>query len=154
MKYFLNLLLALNTLVATAGMGAAMTMPPSFSWQADPGTVLRDYPLGTITKSAAFSHHGKAIRVLALPNGEEGWVYEVRGKQTQTYQHPTAEKHTVYESAPGNNVHTYTLVFDDKGVVVDVLYNEQGPHDGLTALQAQLKKRGEGGIKGKPPGVR
>jgi hypothetical protein len=51
-------------------------------------------------------------------------------------------------------VHTYTLVFDDKGVVVDVLYNEQGPHDGLTALQAQLKKRGEGGIKVKPPGVR
>jgi hypothetical protein len=28
-----------------------------------------------------------------------------------------------------------TLEFDDKGVVIDVLYNENGRHDGLTAMQ-------------------
>ena len=153
MKFFLNMLMAVTTVVATTALAATLAMPPGFTGQADPETVLRDYPLGTITKSAALSHHGKALRVLTLPNGKEGWLYEVGGKQARTYQHPSGEKHTVYESEPSNSTRTYTLVFDDKGVVADVLYNEQGPHDGLTALQAQLKKRGESGIKGKPPGV-
>ena len=71
-------------------------------------------------------------------------MYEVGGKEARTYQHPTKEKQTVYETGPGNGVRTFTLVFDDKGVVIDVLYNEQGRHDGLTALQEQRKVRGEG----------
>jgi len=50
----------------------------------------------------------------------------------------------VYETGPGNGVRTYTLMFDDKGVVIDVLYNEKGRHDGLTALQVQRKVRGDG----------
>jgi hypothetical protein len=128
MKSILNMLLALITVVATASLAgqAGQSMPPSFTVEVEPETVLRAYPLGVITKQAAFSHHGKAVRTLILPNGKEGWVYEAGVKQAQTYQHPTREKHTVYEAGPGNGVRTYTLVFDDKGVVIDVLYNERG----------------------------
>ncbi|MFH1820199.1 MAG: hypothetical protein ABIC92_20190 [Pseudomonadota bacterium] len=145
MKSILNVLLALTMVAATASLAGQLSMPPSFTEQVEPETVLRAYPLGVITKQAAFSHHGKAVRSLILPNGKVGWVYEVGGKQAKTYQHPTKEKqkHTVYETEPGNGVRTYTLEFDDKGVVIDVLYNEQGRHDGLTALQVQRRFRGE-----------
>ena len=144
MKSVLNMLLALTTVVATTALAATLAMPPKFTGQADPEMVLRAYPLGTITKQAAFSHHGKAPRTLTLPNGKEGWVYEAGGKQALTYVNPAGEKQTVYETGPGNGVRTFTLVFDDKGVVIDVLYNEQGRHDGLTALQEQRQVRGEG----------
>lgn len=154
MKPVLNVLLTLTMVAATAALAGQQTMPPSFSEQNEPETVLRAYPLGITTKQAAFSHHGKALRTLILPNGKEGWVYEVGGKQAQTYQHPTREKHTVYEAGPGNGVRTYTLVFDDKGVVIDVLYNEKGRHDGLTALQVQRKIRGDGTRKDEGLGVK
>lgn len=154
MKPALNMLLTLTMVSATVTLAGQLSMPPSFTEQVKPETVLRAYPLGVITKQAAFSHHGKALRTLILPNGKEGWVYEVGGKQAQTYQHPTREKHTVYEAGPGNGVRTYTLVFDDKGVVIDVLYNEKGRHDGLTALQVQRKVRGEGTRNGEGLGVK
>lgn len=154
MKPVLNVLLTLTMVAATAALAGQQTMPPSLSEQNEPETVLRAYPLGVTTKQAAFSHHGKALRTLILPNGKEGWVYEVGGKQAQTYQHPTREKHTVYEAGPGNGVRTYTLVFDDKGVVIDVLYNEKGRHDGLTALQVQRKIRGDGTRKDEGLGVK
>lgn len=60
----------------------------------------------------------------------------------------------MYEAGPGNGVRTDTLVFDDKAVVIDVLYNEQGRHDGLTALQVQRKVRGDGTRKGEGLGVK
>ena len=154
MKPILNVLLALTTVVATATLAGQLSMPPVFTVQSDPETVLRAYPLGIITKQAAFSHHGKAIRTVILPNGKEGWVYEVGIKDARTYEHPTKQKHTVYETEPGNGVRTYTLEFDSKGVVIDVLYNEQGRHDGLTALQVQRKVRGEGARKGEGLGVK
>ncbi len=145
MKPVLNLLLTSTMALVTTAMAGQLSMPPSFTVQSDPETVLRAYPLGVITKQAAFSHHGKAIRILILPNGKEGWVYEVGIKEARTYEHPTKEKqkHTVYETDPGSGVRTYTLEFDSKGVVIDVLYNEQGRHDGLTALQLQRRFRGE-----------
>ena len=154
MKPVLNVLLTLTMVAATVTLAGQQTMPPSFSEQNEPETVLRAYPLGVTTKQAAFSHHGKALRTLILPNGKEGWVYEVGGKQAQTYQHPTREKQTVYEAGPGIDVRTYTLVFDDKGVVIDVLYNEKGRHDGLTALQVQRKIRGDGTRKDEGLGVK
>ena len=149
MKPVSNVLWALAIAIAAAtttlaGHAGSLPMPPSFTDEVAPEAVLRTYPLGVITKQAAFSHHGKAVRTSVLPNGKEGWVYEVGGKQAQTYQHPTKEKHTVYETGPSYGVRSYTLEFDDKGVVIDVLYNEQGRHDGLTALQVQRKVRGEG----------
>lgn len=161
MKSVSNVLWALTIAIAAAtttlaGHAGPLPMPPSFTDELAPEVVLRTYPLGVITKQAAFSHHGKAVRTLILPNGKEGWVYEVGGKQAQTYQHPnpTKERHTVYETGPGNGVRLYTLEFDDKGVVIDVLYNEQGRHDGLTAVQAQRKVRGEGILKGEDHGVK
>jgi len=149
MKSVSNVLWAMTIAIAAAtttlaGHAAPLPMPPSFTDEVAPEVVLRTYPLGVITKQAAFSHHGKAIHTLILPNGKEGWVYEVGDKQAKTYQHPTTKKHTVYETGPGYGVRIYTLEFDNKGVVIDVLYNEQGRHDGLTALQVQRKVRGEG----------
>ncbi len=149
MKSVSNVLWTMTIAIAAAtttlaGHAAPLPMPPSFTDEVAPEVVLRTYPLGVITKQAAFSHHGKAVHTLILPNGKEGWVYEVGDKQAKTYQHPTTKKHTVYETGPGYGVRIYTLEFDDKGVVIDVLYNEQGRHDGLTALQVQRKVRGEG----------
>ncbi|MHB1213972.1 MAG: hypothetical protein ACYCY9_03195 [Thiobacillus sp.] len=138
----LGLLLTSAMAVITTAMAGQLPMPPGFTVQSDPETVLRAYPLGAITKQAAFSHHGKAIRTVILPNGKEGWVYEVGIKEGRTYEHPTKQKHTVHETEPSYGVRTYTLEFDSKGVVIDVLYNEQGRHDGLTALQVQRRIRG------------
>ena len=158
MKAILNMLLALVMAVATASPAgqAGLPMPPSFTGEAEPETVLRGYPLGVITKQAAFTHHGKAVRTWILPNGKEGWGYEAGVKQARIYQHPTKEKerHTVYETGPGNGVRTYTLESDDKGVVIDVLYNERGRHDGLTALQVQRKVRGNGTRESEGIGVK
>lgn len=126
-------------LAVWTGLAVAATkpMPPDFSVSADPEKVLRDYPLGVITKDDAFVHHGKAVRTITLPNGEEGWVYEVGGTHPETYRSPTGQKQTVEESGPGYGLRTYTLEFDNRGVVIDVLYNENGRHNGLTALQLQ-----------------
>ena len=146
MKFFQNILVILATVAASttfAGQVVKLPMPPTFTEQVAPEKILRTYPLGSITKQAALVHHGKAIRTLTLPNGKEGWVYEAGIKQARTYLHPTKEKETVYETVPDDRKSTYTLVFDDKGVVIDVLYNEQGRHDGLTALQEQRKARAE-----------
>lgn len=93
-------------------------MPPDFSTKTNMEAALLKYPLGVITKEAAFSHHGKATRTVTLPNGNEGWVYQV---------------------GEGYGLRTYTLEFNEKGVVIDVLYNEKGRHNGLTALQVQAQ---------------
>lgn len=95
-------------------------MPPDFSTKTDMKEALLKYPLDVITKDAAFSHHGQAVRKVTLPNSNEGWVYQV---------------------GEGSGLRTYTLVFNDKGVVTDVLYNEKGRHNGLTALQLQAQAK-------------
>ncbi len=113
--------LMLVSLWVGAGVAAEqkyLPMPPSFDARTDPEEALTKYPLGAITKQAAFSHHGKEHRTVTLPNGDEGKVYQV---------------------GSGMGLRTYTLVFNDKGVVTDVLYNEKGRHNGLTALQLQAQ---------------
>jgi hypothetical protein len=95
-----------------------MPMPPAFSVQADPENTLLEYPLGVITKQAAFSHHGQATRDIKLPNGNAGWVYRL-GEES--------------------GLRTYTLEFNGKDQVIDVLYNERGRHNGMTALQVQAQ---------------
>jgi hypothetical protein len=95
-----------------------MPMPPAFSVQMDPEEALEKYPLGVITKQAAFSHHGQATRAVKLPNGNEGWVYQF-GEES--------------------GLRTYTLEFDGEEQVIDVLYNERGRHNGMTALQVQAQ---------------
>lgn len=93
-------------------------MPPTFSLDNAPEQVLERYPLGKIDRQAAFSHHGPANRAVVLANGKEGWVYDVGDRST----------HRIY-----------TLVFDDRGVVIDVLYYDHGHYakHGLSALQVQ-----------------
>lgn len=120
---------------------AALPMPPVFSPNAPVEQTLQSYPLGVITKQAAFSHHGKAHREIKLPNGLAGWVYDVGGlPKTTLYVSPTGKKQTVTETEAAHQARGYTLVFDNRGLVVDVLYNEKGPHDGLTALSLQHMK--------------
>ncbi len=117
------LMLSLMLVSLWVGTGVAAEqkyppMPPTFDTRTDPQEALTKYPLGVITKQAAFSHHGKESRTVTLPNGDEGMVYQV---------------------GSGMGLRTYTLVFSDKGVVTDVLYNEKGRHNGLTAIQLQAQ---------------
>ena len=111
---------------------AQVPMPPTFSLSAEPEEVLRAYPLGVITEQAAFSHHGGPHREITLPNGDTGWLYNV-GKN---------EWHR-----------SYTLVFDGRRRVSDVLYYDHGKRGrGLSALLIQSRKYFSGaGRLGPPP---
>ena len=101
-----------------AAQQGRIQMPPKFSLDEKPEKVLAMYPLGVIDKSAAFAHHGKANDELTLPNGRIGWLYDVGTKEWHR---------------------SYTLVFGNDGVVIDVLYYDHGHFSkyGLTALQVQ-----------------
>lgn len=134
-------------LVWSAGMAATtgpMPMPPEFRDAKNPREPLAAYPLGKIDKQAAFLHHGKAHRFVILPNGKEGWVYTIGGEREHAYRSPAGQTETVRESHPESyGARSFTLEFDDEGRVIDVLYNEKGPHNGLTALQVQREKTGD-----------
>lgn len=122
---------------AEPGKNGYLPMPPTFTLDARSDQVLKDYPLGEITKEAAFAHHGQAHKVVTLPNGLDGWVYEFSPRDKDTYTMPSGEKKTV-ESLEHTNIHaSYTLVFDDKGVVIDVLYRAPGREDARSALLEQ-----------------
>ncbi len=126
---------------SSSAQSGNLPMPPAFAPTAPVEQTLRAYPLGVITKQAAFSHHGKAHRELKLPNGLTGWVYDVGGlPKAVTYGSPVGKQQPVTEREMRHQARSYTLVFDNRGVVVDVLYNEKGPHDGLTALSQQHMK--------------
>lgn len=140
-KAITALLLALALSLWGSLARAALPMPPVFSPNAPIEQTLRAYPLGVITKQAAFSHHGKAHREIKLPNGLEGWVYDVGGlPKTAPYVSPTGKKQAVTETEAAHKARAYILVFDTRGLVVDVLYSESGRHDGLTALALQYSK--------------
>lgn len=126
---------------ANFAQSATLPMPPAFTADAAVERTLRAYPLGVITKQAAFSHHGTAHREIKLPNGLEGWVYDVGGlPKAVPYVSPAGKKQTVRETEATHATRSYTLVFDTRGVVVDVLYSEDGRHDGLTALSLQYRQ--------------
>lgn len=116
----LGFIAAIGSFGVKAESPKTLPMPPTFNARIDANEALTKYPLGVITKVAAFAHHGKENRTVTLPNGYEGKVYQV---------------------GSGTGLRTYTLVFNDKGVVTDVLYNEQGRHNGLTALQLQAQAK-------------
>lgn len=118
---FMVAVLLLSPYFSYGQQSGLLPMPPTFSVQTEREKALKDYPLGIITKQAAFAHHGKPAREVILPNGLEAWVYDV---------------------GEGFGLRTYTLEFDQRGVVVDVLYNENGRHDGLSALQMQRQRKG------------
>lgn len=129
--------------LASLAQSPASPMPPAFTPGASVERTLRAYPLGVITRQAAFSHHGAPHRKVKLANGQEGWVYDVGGLPSMVpYVSPNGRKQTVKETQAVHAVRSYTLVFDSQGVVADVLYNENGPHNGLTALSLQSGKAG------------
>lgn len=137
---------ALVLLVVTGVHAAPETapMPPTWTPGKDPRQVLAAYPLGRIDKQAAFLHHGKAHRFVILPNGKEGWVYAIGGEREHAYRGPAGQARTVRESHPeAYGARSFTLEFDDQGRVIDVLYNEKGPHNGLSALQVQREENGD-----------
>lgn len=119
----------------------ALPILPTLAPEADIEQTLRAYPLGIITKQGTLSYHSKAHREVKLPNGRVGWVYDVGSlQQTVPYVSPAGERQSVLETEPRHRPRGYTLVFDNRGVVVDVLYNEDGRHDGLAALSLQHMK--------------
>src|SRR3569623_223812 len=59
------------------------------------------------------------------------------------YVSPNGRKQSVTETQAIHAARTYTLVFDSRGVVADVLYNESGSRNGLTALSMQIRMGGE-----------
>lgn len=107
------------------------TMPQRFTLNAKPQEVLTSYPLGVISQQIAFSHHGAAHRRLTLPNGNKAWVYNIGDKEWHR---------------------TYTLVFDSKDRVSDVLYYDHAKYAerGLTALQLQSRSLIVGGTRTGP----
>lgn len=115
-------------------------MPPALNAESDPETALRDYPLGVIPKRVAFYHHGSPHKTVTLANGKEGWVYEIPHKRTRkSYMLPSGDRVNVREIPANAVMHTFTLAFDD-GVVIDVIYKDDGPGTGVTATEMQAHK--------------
>ena len=100
---------------------AAKAMPPTFSFANKPKEVLSEYPLGSISKQDAFSHHGGPLRKLSLPNGNKGWLYSV------------GEEAGVAE--------IYILQFSGEDVVIDVMHRSLQHENGHTALQYQFLRK-------------
>lgn len=122
----------------------SLPMPPEFSPDTSSEKILAAYPLGVITKTAAFAHHGQANRTVTLVNGMEGWVYEVHpmGK-SKMYMRPGGADVHVNEIGDHPAMGTYTLVFDHSGTVVDVLYAEAEHAAMQSALLVQRQQHGD-----------
>ena len=124
--------------VSTLSLAETLPQPPFFNPDADAMEVLEKYPLGVITEFAAGIHHGKADKVLSLPNGLTGWKYVVGGvTKPKTYVQPSGEKIAVNEVTRAHITKTYILVFG-KGKVIDVLYHGEDQNDHITALLVQV----------------
>jgi hypothetical protein len=82
-----------------------------------PPKYLSSFPLGTLSESDMLSKVGPPDRTL-----------EIDGKKV-----------FVYQLGQGYGLRTFTYTFDG-GVVVDVLYNDSGPYNGMTAKQKQADK--------------
>lgn len=133
--------LMLSAQAAEPDAGGHLPMPPTFTLDANSDQTLKEYPLGVITKEAAFAHHGQAHKVVTLPNGLEGWVYELSPRDQETYTQPSGKKQAV-DALEHTNVHaSYTLVFDSTGVVIDVLYRAPGRENALSALIVQRQAK-------------
>jgi hypothetical protein len=107
-------------------------MPPKFSLESDPVKVLKDYPLGVITRQQAFAHHGGPVQKVKLPNGLEGWLY------------------TAGEEAGVPSV--YVLEFSRDGLVIDVLHKSYRYKLGHSALQYQYLQHVEAKLQTLGPG--
>jgi len=64
---------------------------------------LRDAPLGKLDKPGAYARYGQANRVIRLPDGHTGWVYEANDKRFTERR--------------------YTLDFAPDGLLYDIVYS-------------------------------
>ncbi len=137
MKFLLTLVVLYWAHISVADK---LPMPPVFDLERDGEVVVREYPLGVITALAAHSHHGHPDHKITLPNGLEGWVYELYGGQElRKYIGPDGTKHRVKEATQSFPISSFVLVFDTQRKVVDVLYDSKRPKSGLSALQVQRR---------------
>lgn len=141
MMLALTFLFSLAVQAAPPGNGSYLPMPPVFSIEADRDQALKDYPLGVITKMAAFTHHGQPHKTIELPNGLEGWVFENILKNNKTFELPSGDKREMETTEDAHLVSTFTLVFDSSGVVIDVLYQEPGHGNAESALLVQRESK-------------
>lgn len=111
---------------------AKKPMPPKFSFGNDPGEVLHNYPLGIINMQDAFAHHGGPVRMVTLPNGNQGWLY-VAGEEA---------------GVPS----IYVLQFSGTGTVIDVLHKDYRYKIGHSALQYQYLQHVEAELQKLGPG--
>lgn len=138
-------------LAVASAAAVTLPMPPQFDAQRDPEDLLRSYPLGVITQPAAHAHHGHPDHRIDLPNGLEGWVYELHGDGiSRKYIQPDGSEQTVREAKKYSLDRSYTLVFDRDRTVIDVLFDDQHRDLGLSAVQVQRRSDVEGQ---KLPGV-
>jgi len=115
-----------------------LPVPPNLTPQENAEDLLRDYPLDVITELAAHSHHGHPDHKITLPNGLEGWVYEVYGdREARTYIQPSGSETKVAETPWASPKWSDVLVFGANGTVIDVLYDAKHPELGLSPLQVQ-----------------
>jgi hypothetical protein len=73
-------------------------------------------PLGKLDKQGAYARYGQANRVIRLPDGHTGWVYEANDKRF-------AER-------------TYTLDFAPDGLLSDIVYSSYSGEQ-ISARQVQ-----------------
>lgn len=135
-------LLLITFLSASTAMAetAVLPKPPALTVETQPEAVLQTYPLGVITEQAAFAAHGGPDKKITLPNGKAGWVYVVGyAKNRETYRLPSGQTRTIDETAWELGVRNFTLVFDD-GVVIDVIYKDDGEGIGVTAMELQYPR--------------
>jgi hypothetical protein len=81
-----------------------------------PPSYLDSFPLGTITESEMISKVGPPDKTIEF-GGKKAFVYQL---------------------GEGYGIRTFTYSFDG-GVVTDVLYNDSGPYNGITAKSRQGK---------------
>jgi hypothetical protein len=143
---------ALLWATASGADPAYLPEPPFFDTGTDPEKALQDYPLGVITQQAAFAHHGGPDKKMSLVNGKEGWVYIVGyAHNHNTYRLPSGEAKATVETDWELGVRSFTLVFDD-GVVIDVIYKDDGSGIGVTAMELQHPRPQRDGDALRQPG--
>lgn len=134
------LLTAITLLWIATATGQNLPMPPRFTAAEAPEQVLENYPLGVVTKLAAYSHHGHPDHKITLPNHRKGWTYEVfGGNRSKSYVQPGGTERTVRDTDYSAPRSSYTLVFGADGTVIDVLYDDLHAEFDLSALQVQRR---------------
>lgn len=114
MRTLLLLFALFASIVSLAGELPSMTI-----WT-NPKTFLAEFPVGT-TEAEVMAKYGIPKRTMDGPESAKMWVYE-RG---QDY-----------------GLRTFTFIIRE-GSVVDVLYNDQGPYNGLTATKVKASATAE-----------